>query len=248
MTVARLRLLYVTTRKRQKDNVLPGRCIVPPFGSSFALNLERRCDVTLLKTPGSVCLPMLVVAAALTTPLHAQNGPPKVSVEVTNTDANPVPVVVKGGRVEQLVFFRDGYRVPDGKRLLIDDASVSCSAIGELPHGNNQTAADFERFGLSTSVLLEISYAPADCPEPVFEGPFGSECRTQGHVVGTAQTNGSTPSFQTSGGKPIADVAAGRAMHVFADARATLRASCYARSPLNFAPTLIGTGRLIDKP
>ncbi len=131
--------------------------------------------MTLLRNGRRVSLSVLLLAAALSAPLQAQNGPPTFPVEVANTEANPVPVVVTGGRVEELVFFRTGYQVPAGKRLLIDDASVTCRAVGVLPHGNNQTIADFERFGLSTSAELVVAYAAADCPEPLVPGgPGGS--------------------------------------------------------------------------
>jgi len=63
-----------------------------------------------------------------------------------------------------------------------------------VPHGNNQTVADFERLGLSTSAEPVVSYAIADCPEPVIPGipPFGPRCPTQRHV-GTAEMNGQSP-------------------------------------------------------
>jgi hypothetical protein len=179
--------------------------------------------------------------------LAAAQGPPPVSAHVVNTEANPVPVVVTGVRAEELVFFRTGYQVPAGKRLLIDDASVRCAVVGILPHGNNQTIADWERFGVSTDAVLTVSYALADCQEPVDPGPFSS-CPVQRHVVGNAQTQGGYPGtlFQTAEGRPVAAVQAGRRMSVFADQRATLGAFC--EGAANSSSTLSGTGRLIDKP
>ena len=105
-------------------------------------------------------------AFGLATPLAAQQGPPTVGVEVENTTANPVPVVVTGGRVEELITFRSGYQVPTGKRLLVDDVSISCLAVGALPASPTTSgSADFERFGISATVLLRIAYSVADCPE-----------------------------------------------------------------------------------
>lgn len=211
--------------------------------------------MTWMRKPWIVCV--LTFAVVVAAPLSAQQGPPTFSTEVVNTSANPVPVVVTGAdpvpvvvtgaRVEQLVFFRDGYQVPAGKMLLVDDVSVSCRVVSVLPHGNNQTTADFERFGLATSAQLAVSYATADCPEPLVPGlpGFPDQCRVQSHIVGTAQSHGGPTFEQTADGRPVAFVHAGRAMSVFADPRGTLRASCAGNLQ---GASLTGTGRLVDKP
>jgi hypothetical protein len=138
------------------------------------------------------------------------------------------------------ISFREGFQVPVGKRLLIDDVSVTCTTIGT-------TLADFRTFGLSASALLHISYPPASCPEPVdSEG----ECH-QLFAVGTAKQNGIEPIFVTADGRPAASLWAGRPFNAFADEGATLRGQCDGTEvnfPLDFSFGLRGSGRLIDRP
>ena len=188
-------------------------------------------------------------AFVLATPLAAQQGPPTLGVEVTNTSDNPVPVVVTGGRVEEFVFFRSGYQVPTGKRLFVDDVSITCSAVGALPAAPTFSGvADFERFGISATTLLRISYSVADCPETPSGSPVPN-CPSQDHVVGTAQTNGTYATSLSSEGRPATSIGAGRQITAFADQGATLVGICVGLG-LNFpnAASLRGTGRLIDRP
>ena len=155
------------------------------------------------------------------------------------------PAVAQGkaqgsASVTTQISFREGYQVPVGKRLLIDDVSVACTTVGT-------TLADFRTFGLSASALLQISYPPADCPEPLdSEG----ECHQQ-YTVGTAKQNGIEPLFVTADGRPVAGLSAGRPFSAFADQRATLIGQCEGIE-INFSPdlsfSLRGSGRLIDRP
>lgn len=138
------------------------------------------------------------------------------------------------------ISFHEGFRVPTGKRLLIDDVSVACTTIGT-------TLADFRTSGLSASALLQITYPPASCPEPVdSEG----ECH-QLFAVGTAKQNGLEPLFVTADGRPAAVLWAGRPFSAFADENATLIGQCDGIE-VNFPPdssfALRGSGRLIDRP
>jgi len=202
-------------------------------------------------------------AFILAAPLAAQKGPPTFGVEVENTSAkpvpvvitgsggDPVPVVVTGGRAEELIIFKTGYQVPSGKRLLLDDVSVTCSATSALPFApaSGGGVADFERYGISGTALLRISYPVASCPEEPSGFPFPN-CPSQDHVVGTAQTNGTNPTSQTSGGRPVISIGAGRQITAFADEGATLVGVC-SGSGLNFNSSdsfLRGSGRLIDRP
>jgi hypothetical protein len=138
------------------------------------------------------------------------------------------------------ISFRQGFQVPVGKRLLIDDVSVVCTAVGT-------TVADFRASGLSASALLQISYPPAKCPEPLdSEG----ECH-QLFAVGTAKQNGLEPIFVTSDGRPAANLWAGRPFNAFADDGATLQGQCdgiEVNFPPDFGFGLRGSGRLIDRP
>ena len=200
-------------------------------------------------------------AFVLATPLAAQNGPPTFGVEVQNTTANPVPVVVTGssgdpvpvvvtgGRSEQLIIFKTGYQVPAGKRLLVDDVSVSCFSTSALPIAATPGGVgDFERFGISSTAVLRIAYSLTNCPETPSSGPGGPRCPEQDHVVGTAQTNGTTPAAQTSQGKGLATIGAGRQITAFADQGATLSGFCYSGIASLSDSFVRGTGRLIDPP
>jgi hypothetical protein len=159
--------------------------------------------------------------------------------------ASPSPAVAQGRgqgstSVATPISFREGYQVPAGKRLLIDDVSVACTTVGT-------TLADFRTYGLSASALLHISYPPASCPEPLdSEG----ECH-QLYAVGTAKQNGLEPLFLTADGRPAGRLWAGRPFSAFADEGATLSAQCDGIE-VNFPPdlsfTLRGSGRLIDRP
>ena len=153
------------------------------------------------------------------------------------------PAVAQGrgsASVTTTISFRDGFQVPVGKRLLIDDVSVACTTVGT-------TLADFRTFGLSASALLHISYPPANCPEPVdSEG----ECHQQ-FAVGTAKQNGIEPIFVTADGRPVGSAWAGRQFSAFADEGATLRGQCdgiEVNFPPDLSATLRGSGRLIDRP
>src|SRR5262245_26887679 len=173
-------------------------------------------------------------------PLFAQAEPKPATVNATivNSSANPVPVRVQGEPVEQRVSFRQGYQVPAGKRLLIDDVSVACTTVGT-------TLADFRTYGLSVSTLLHIFYPAAKCPEPLdSEG----ECH-QLYSVGTGRQNGVEPIFVTAGdGRPAAQLWAGRQMSAFADEGASLSGVCDGVLVNLLGFSLRGSGRLVDRP
>jgi aerobic-type carbon monoxide dehydrogenase small subunit (CoxS/CutS family) len=117
---------------------------------------------------------------------------------ISSVGSNPAVAQGKGqgsASVTTQISFREGYQVPVGKRLLIDDVSVACTTVGT-------TLADFRTFGLSASALLQISYPRADCPEPLdSEG----ECHQQ-YTVGTAKQNGIEPLFVTADGGDVTTV------------------------------------------
>jgi hypothetical protein len=164
------------------------------------------------------------------------------------TFASAVPAAVaaqpSGQGSETLVFFRNGYEVPQGKRLLIEDVSVVCTAEGALPFEDGNFTGDFERFGISGTAILSILYPPANCPEQV---DTEEGCPVQHHVVGTAQTNGTDPIALTGDGRPRASIGAGRPLAAFVEQRGTLQGSCsgiFGNFPL---ASLTGTGRLVNR-
>jgi hypothetical protein len=146
---------------------------------------------------------------------------------------------------ETPVFFRTGYQVPAGKRLLIEDVSVVCAAVGALPFQEGYlTSGDFEKYGISGTATLSIFYAPANCPE---EPDSEDGCPAQQHVVGTARTNGTNPIAVTGEGRPVAGIGAGRRIAAFAEQGGILNAFCsglFADFP---SAELTGTARLVDR-
>lgn len=143
------------------------------------------------------------------------------------------------------VFFRNGYQVPAGKRLLIEDVSVMCGAVAALPFlAGDVTSGDFEKYGISGTAKLGIHYAPADCPEAL-DGE--NECPGQQHVVGTVQTNGTNPISVTSEGRPVAGIGAGRRFATFAEQGGILSGFCYGPTGDFPSAELTGTGRLVDR-
>jgi hypothetical protein len=144
-----------------------------------------------------------------------------------------------------LVFFRNGYQVPAGKRLLIEDVSVVCGAIAALPfQAGDVTSGDFEKYGISGTAKFGIHYAPADCPEAL---DAENECPGQQHVVGTVQTNGTNPISITGEGRPVAGIGAGRRIAAFAEQGGTLSGFCYGLTGDFPSAELTGTGRLVDR-
>ncbi len=179
----------------------------------------------------------LALLLALSSEASAQK---TTTVNVVNDPSHPVPVAVQDK--SQVISFHEGFRVPDGKRLLIDDVSVACTTVGT-------TLADFRTFGLAASALLHITYPPANCPEPLdSEG----ECH-QLYAVGTARQTGIEPIFVTAApdSRPAARLWAGRQLSAVADQGATILGACdgiQVNFPPGFTFTVSGTGRLMDRP
>lgn len=165
-----------------------------------------------------------------------------VNANVVNSASHPVPVVITGETPPQLISFRAGFHVPAGKRLLIDDVTVSCIAIGSA-------SADFNTFGISVGTLLGIAYPVTHCPEPLdLEG----RCPLQLYAVGTGKQNGIDPLFLTGppDNRPAARLSAGRQLSAVADQFATLSGICEGEegNVPSASFTLRGTGRLVDRP
>ena len=121
---------------------------------------------------------------------------------------------------QKQVLIRDGYVVPPGEQLLIDDLSVDCVVASEVFDD-----AEFHKVGVEATAYLRITYPTDACPEALdSEG----ECPAQDHVVGTAAAHGVAALFIQPGppDRRVLRVGAGRQMSVSAGAGATLHGVC----------------------
>lgn len=145
------------------------------------------------------------------------------------------------------VLIRDGFTVPPGTRLLIDDMSVDCVIASEV-----FDEAEFHKAGVETTALLRIEYPPDACPEAVeLFGGGGGECPSQDYVVGTGAAHGLRALFIQPGppARRVLRVGAGREMNVVAGEGATLRGLCQGVGT-NIINSFItaGSGRLVALP
>ena len=149
-------------------------------------------------------------------------------------------------QVGDRVLIRNGFVVPPGKLLLVDDMSVDCVIASEV-----FDEQEFHKVGVETTALLRIVYPPDACPEQVDSLGGGGECPSQDYVVGTGAARGLRALFIQPGlpDRRVLRVGAGREMNVFAGAGATLVGICQGVD-LNIINAFItaGTGRLIDSP
>jgi len=146
-------------------------------------------------------------------------------------------------QVGDRVLIRNGFVVPPGKLLLVDDMSVDCVIASEV-----FDAAEFHKVGVEATAYLRIVYPVDGCPEALdSEG----ECPTQDYVVGTGAARGLTALFIQPGqpDRRVLRVGAGREMNVFAGGGATLRGICQGVL-VNIINSFItaGSGRLVDPP
>ena len=75
---------------------------------------------------------------------------------VTAACASP-PVAAQVG---QQVLIRNGFVVPPGKLLLVDDMSVDCVIASEV-----LDEQEFPKVGVEATAYLQIVYPPDACPE-----------------------------------------------------------------------------------
>jgi hypothetical protein len=140
---------------------------------------------------------------------------------------------------DQPVLIRNAYVVPPGQTLRVDDISVDCVIASEI-----FDQQDFVKYGVAATAYLRIVYPVASCPEALdSEG----ECPTQDYALGTAASHGVTALFIQPGqpNRFVLRVGAGREMHVFAGAGATLYGICQGVE-VNITNAFItaGSGRL----
>jgi hypothetical protein len=144
---------------------------------------------------------------------------------------------------EQRVLIRNGFVVPAGKLLLVDDMSVDCIIASEVFDD-----AEFHKFGAEATAYLQITYPTAACPEAL---DSERECPSQEYAVGTGAGRGQIAFFIQPGqpDRRVLRVGAGREMNVFAGAGATLRGTCQGIQ-VNMINSFItaGSGRLVNPP
>ena len=138
------------------------------------------------------------------------------------------------------VLIRNGFVVPAGQLLRVDDISVDCVIASEV-----FDQQEFNKAGVETTALLRIVYPTNACPEALdSEG----ECPTQDYTVGTAAAHGLRALFIQPGqpNRFVLRVGAGREMHVSASAGATRFGLCQGVE-INIVNSFItaGSGRLI---
>lgn len=145
--------------------------------------------------------------------------------------------------VGQRVLIRNGFVVPSGKVLLVDDMSVDCVIASEI-----LDPEEFLKVGVEVTAYLRIFYPADACPEPLDDD---GECPTQDYAVGTVAARALTPLFIQPGppDRRVLRVGAGRVMNVSAGAGATL-VGVAPGVEVNILNAFItaGSGRLVDAP
>jgi hypothetical protein len=148
-------------------------------------------------------------------------------------------------QVGDRVLIRNGFVVPPGKLLLVDDMSVDCVIASEV-----FDEQEFHKVGVEATAFFRIEYPPDACPEVVDLGG-GGECPSQDYVVGTGAARGMIALFIQPGqpDRRVLRVGAGREMNVFAGEGATLLGLCQGVA-VNIINSFItaGSGRLVDPP
>jgi hypothetical protein len=148
-------------------------------------------------------------------------------------------------QVGERVLIRNGFAVPPGKLLLVDDMSVDCVIASEV-----FDEEEFHKVGVETTAFLRIVYPPDACPEEV-DSDGGGDCPSQDYVVGTGAAHGLRALFIQPGppDRRVLRVGAGREMNVFAGEGATLLGVCKGVR-VNIINSFItaGSGRLVDPP
>ena len=160
---------------------------------------------------------------------------------VTAACASP-PVAAQVG---EPVLIRNGFVVPPGKRLLVDDMSVDCVIASEV-----FDEQEFHKVGVEATALLRIVYPPDACPEEV-EFRRGRRMSITG-LRGRHRSRAWDERLFIQPGQPdrrVLRVGAGREMNVFAGAGATLLGVCQGVG-VNIINSFItaGSGRLVDVP
>ncbi len=140
------------------------------------------------------------------------------------------------------VLIRNGFEVPPGKLLLIDDMSVDCVLASEV-----YDDAEFKKIGVEATAYLRIVYPDDACPEAL---DSENECPVQDYVVGTGAARGLAALFiqPDQPDRRVLRVGAGREMNVVASAGAKLFGICQGGVLVNMINTAIsaGSGRLVS--
>lgn len=169
----------------------------------------------------------LAGVASVTLSAAAVAAPPfvePVDARIVNDAGDPIPVALE--RRGELALLREGYTVPSGKVLVIQDASVKC---------RNDT-------GFSSTAAVRVRTPAGSCLEPTFVSPEtgATICPDGVHFLGTVEAS-------LENGPGIFDGGAGRQLSVVVAEGATLVGECQGIA----GPSAIisgGNGRLIDTP
>jgi hypothetical protein len=147
-------------------------------------------------------------------------------------------------QVDERVLIRNGFVVPPGRLLLVDDMSVDCVIASEV-----FDEQEFHKVGVEATAFLRIVYPPDACPEALDFG--GGNCPAQDYEVGTGAARGVRALFIQPGppDRRVLRVGAGREMNVFAGEGATLLGVCQGVG-VNIINSFItaGSGRLVGPP
>ncbi len=147
---------------------------------------------------------------------------------------------------EETVIIREGFTVPDGKRLLIDDITVMCNLL--IPTFFNWPNPAVQMLSGSSTPILRITYPNDKCPENI-TGEDEPHCPFQDHSLGVGSNYSAIA--QHPDGRNAISIYAGRQTSIIADEGAILYGLC----PVNRADVLVGAelisvgiGRLIKMP
>ena len=158
------------------------------------------------------------------------------------------PVVVCSADREERVVIRDGYDVPDGKLLMIDDVSIQCAV-----HLVNPAPVNSISIPTVNAILLITTPNTAKCRESLVE----DVCPEQNHLIGVGTSEETLFGFgdNCSGYCPVESIV-GRQTSLVAYEGAKLEGYCrWGYSPATDGPDLFlssriltGMGRLIPAP
>lgn len=195
---------------------------------------------------------LIVGATAVLSTTAAAATPPfldPADVNVTNSSldvnvTNPVlNVRVITDNVSDYVVFYEGYEVPEGKLLVVREASVVC---GLKTSDGNTDLGTFTATGVTSSAILRITTPVESClVEPVPRpGDPGLVCPLQDHYLGTVTTN-IIIGFDGDS-RPIGPAGAGRRLTALAPAGSKLFGIAQGLQADVSCNLAVGTGQLLE--
>ena len=161
------------------------------------------------------------------------------------------PAVVYSADKEERIIVREGYIVPDGEMLIVDDLSVVCAARLISP-----ALVDSISIPAMSAILLITTPDTAKCKESLIEGA----CTTQNYSIGTGASKETLFGYGGNGSGGLCDYCPvesilGRQLNVVAYEGARLNGDCRWAYPPAAPPSgpelwlssdiLSGSGRLM---